>query len=98
MGGSAEPVTVIRGRVYRLLVIPCVKCKGKGHRSAVDGNQLSTERSKAGVSVAAVAKRMKVTTTYVWMLETNQRVCSEVRAAKYLIALDAIVAARKEKK
>lgn len=83
--------TVVQGRRFQLLRVPCSRCGGKPLYH-FNGVLLSVERRGRGVSVAALAKKMKVTPTYVWMIETNQRKCSEMRAKRYLMALDAIVA------
>lgn len=73
----------------------CTKCGGPVSRN-VDGRDLRKEREKAGLAMSAIAKRMRSSITLVWMLETNQRACGEVKAKRYLMAVDAIQKEKKE--
>ncbi len=80
----------------------CKRCDGAGYSPVIDGEALRQMRGAVAMSMSALAKRMKVSITYIWMLETNQRPVTEIRAKRYLMALDdvasaAAASARKEK-
>lgn len=87
--------TVLQGREVRLRSETCRRCGGPVTKN-VDGRDLRKEREKAGLPMSAVAKKMRTSITLVWMLETNQRGCGEMKAKRYLMAVDAIHKEKKE--
>lgn len=89
------PTTLVSGRKLNIVSRPCKRCRRDILDPLVDGIQLGAERRKTGVTLAEIAKKMKVGITTLWMIETRQRVCTERRAKRYLMALDAIAAERK---
>lgn len=66
---------------------PCSQCGAP--RAFIDGAWLRKERTRAGLSLREVAKRLGYTTSYVCDIELNRRNANEDLAGRYLLALNA---------
>ena len=70
-----------------LRTVPCSRCGGQGHKQYVSGAYLKAERLDAKVTMMALAEAMGVSTSFVSMLESNERPCSEPMYERWGAAL-----------